>query len=90
MTTGDMSVKVSLPSNECLNEKFLITKLMITCQIRMMDSVLNTNKLQWVIRLAPTRESWWDWSQRDIRQEQDIDTMLDQDFVAPALCYISL
>ena len=54
----------------------------------MMDTGLNTNKLKWTIRVSQPPESWLDRIQREIHQEQNNDTKLDQDFVAPALCHI--
>ena len=43
-----------------------------------------------MIRVAQPSESYWDRIQRGIRQEQDSDTTLDQDFVAPALCHMPI
>ena len=37
-----------------------------------------------MIRVAQPPESWLDRIQREIRQEQNKDSTLDQDFVAPA------
>jgi hypothetical protein len=46
ITAGDMSLNVSLPSIGCPNEWFLIARLMVSCLIRVMNTVLNTNKLK--------------------------------------------
>ena len=55
-----------------------------------MDSGQSTNKLKLMTRVPRPPESSLDRIQREIRQEQDSDTTLEQDVVAPALCYIPL
>ena len=83
-----MNLNVSLPSIGGRNEWFLIARLMVSCRIRVISTVLNTDNLEWMIRVAQPPESWLDRIQREIHQEQNNDTKLDQDFVAPALCHI--
>jgi hypothetical protein len=81
---------VSLSSIGCRNEWFLVARRMFFCRVRVMDTELNTNKLKCVIRVAQPPESQLDRIRREIRQEQDSDTPLDQDFVAPAPCYMPI
>ena len=57
MTTGNMSLNVSLPSTCSGNEWFLIVRLMVFFQIIVMDTVLNTNKLKSMIQVAQSAES---------------------------------
>ena len=45
MATGDMSLNVSLPPMRIRNEWLLIARLTVSCRIRVMDTVLNTNNL---------------------------------------------
>ena len=52
-----MCLNVSLPSICSQNEGFLIARLMVSCRIRVMDTVLNTNKLKRMIRVAEPPES---------------------------------
>ena len=80
MTAGDMCRKVTLSSICSRNEWFLIARLM--------DTVLNPKMLKWIIRVAHPPESSSDRIQIETRQEQDSDTTLDQDFVAPAPCHM--
>ena len=87
---GDMSVNVSLPSFGGQNEWFLTERLMFSCRIRVMDAGQNTNALKWMIPVAQPPESSSDRIQREIRQGQDSDSTLDQDFVAPALCHMPI
>ena len=57
MTTRDMSLSVRLPSIRSRNEWFLIARVMVFCRIRVMDTVLNTNNLKGMIRVAQPPES---------------------------------
>ena len=63
---------------------------MVSCRIRVMGTLLDTNELKWMIRVAQPPESKLDRILREIRQEQESDRTLDQDFVAPAPCHIPL
>ena len=85
-----MSLNVSLPSICTRNEWFLIARLLFSCWIRVMGTVLNTNELKRMIRVAQPPDSWLCRIQREIRQEQDRDSTLDEDFVAPALCHMPI
>ena len=90
MSTEDMSMKVNLASIGGRNEWFLIAGLIVPWRIRVISTVLNTNKLEWMIRVAKPPESQLDRIRREIRLEQDSDSRLDQDFVAPALYHIPI
>ena len=57
LITGDMSLKVSLSSIGCQNQWFLIARLTVSWRIRVMDTELNTNELQRMIRVAQLTES---------------------------------
>ena len=57
MITGDVSLKVSLPSIGYRNEWFLMARRRVSRRIRAMDTVLTTNKLKGMIRLAQPPES---------------------------------
>ena len=63
---------------------------MVSWRIRVMHIVLNSDKLEWMIRVAQPPESSLDQIQRGIRQEQESNTTLGQDFVAPAPSYIPI
>ena len=56
----------------------------------MIETVLNTNKLKEMIRVAQPPESQLDRLQREIRQEQNSNTTLYRDFVAPAPYHMSI
>ena len=55
-----------------------------------MGTVMDTNKLKRMIRVAQPPEAWLNRLQRKIRQEQISDRTLGQDFVTPVLCHMSI
>jgi hypothetical protein len=54
--SGKMSLHVSLPSIRGRNEWFLEARLMVSWQIKVIDTVMNGNKLKWRIREVQSRE----------------------------------